>query len=279
METLCDCHLAVLSLEPSSGRKSLTVQRDLTYVGQDTYVSLEPVNTFATLLELQGHDTALTQLHHRRGHLPEHAVLSAAQAEIDKTLATVSEQRSVYTKLAAQMAAIESQVHELDAKVEHLNAALFGAAATSPRELQAIEADIASVKKRRSELEDQELSLLDQSEPSRAAVELADTRIRELQAHQIELRAAIEVEQRSVDAIAAQRIADRAANAAMIDPALLAQYEQIRAANKGVGAAPLQHGVCMACRLRLPAVELDRIRHLTVNDLVRCDECGVILVR
>jgi uncharacterized protein len=234
---------------------------------------------FATLLDLQGHDTALTQLHYRRGHLPEHAELAAAQTEIDKALTEVTPQRVIYDKLAAQMATIESQVHELDAKVEHLNAALFGAAATSPRELQAIEADIASVKKRRSELEDQELMLLDQSEPSSAAVEAVDTRVGSLRAQQEALKVAIEVEQRAVDATAAQRVADRAACASVIAPTLLAQYEQIRAANKGVGAAPLQHGVCMSCRLRLPAVELDRIRHLTVNDLVRCDECGVILVR
>jgi hypothetical protein len=36
------------------------------------------------LLELQGHDTALTQLHHRRGHLPEHLQLDEADQMIAK---------------------------------------------------------------------------------------------------------------------------------------------------------------------------------------------------
>jgi predicted nucleic acid-binding Zn-ribbon protein len=56
-------------------------------------------------------------------------------------------------------------------------------------------------------------------------------------------------------------------------------YEQIRTGNRGVGAARLVGMNCQACHLALPATEVDRIRHLPADALVRCEHCGAILVR
>jgi predicted nucleic acid-binding Zn-ribbon protein len=35
----------------------------------------------------------------------------------------------------------------------------------------------------------------------------------------------------------------------------------------------------MGCRIKLPSVEIDRIRHLEADAVYTCEECGVILVR
>jgi hypothetical protein len=36
---------------------------------------------------------------------------------------------------------------------------------------------------------------------------------------------------------------------------------------------------CQGCHLALPAVEVDRIRKLSVDEAVHCEECGRLLVR
>ena len=59
---------------------------------------------------------------------------------------------------------------------------------------------------------------------------------------------------------------------------LLAEYERLRARLGGIGAARLEHGTCMGCRMKLPATELDRIKHQSPDELVHCDQCGRILV-
>ena len=64
-----------------------------------------------------------------------------------------------------------------------------------------------------------------------------------------------------------------------IPEATLRLYEQIRAGNRGVGAARLVGMNCQACHLALPATEVDRIRHLPADALARCEHCGAILVR
>ena len=53
----------------------------------------------------------------------------------------------------------------------------------------------------------------------------------------------------------------------------------LRAKLGGVGAARLVNGRCTGCHLTLPATELDRIRREPPDALIRCDQCGRVLVR
>jgi uncharacterized protein len=233
----------------------------------------------AQLLELQGHDTTLLQLHHRRGHLPEHVAHTEAQVQIDRLLSSTAHARQAHSELSGKMQILEGQVHDLDVKIDGLNAQLFGTAATSPKELQALEADIASVRKYRSELEDAELELIEAFEPHDAIVKQADAEISALQAQQAQLVVAIAEAQTAIDQQAAQHVSARAAVVAGLDPSVVALYERIRTNNKGIAVARLEHGTCQSCRLKIAAVELDRIKHLAPEVLVQCDECSTILVR
>jgi uncharacterized protein len=230
------------------------------------------------LLELQNLDTTLTQLHHRRGHLPEHARTTEADQTIDKITRDTTDTRVAHTDLSKKMHALETQVHDLDVRIEHLSSQMFGDASRSPRDLQAIEADIASVRKHRSELEDAELALIESFEPLDAVVAKADAEIAALQQEKVELAATIVRAQSEIDAAAAVHVSERAAIAASIDETDLKLYETVRKNNKGIAVAKLEHGTCTSCRLKLPAVELDRIKHLTGAEMVRCDECSAILV-
>jgi uncharacterized protein len=230
------------------------------------------------LLELQNLDTTLTQLHHRRGHLPEHTRTIEADQTIAKITSDTAVTRAAHTDLSKKMQALETQVHDLDVRIEHLNSQMFGDASRSPRDLQAIEADIASVKKHRSELEDAELTLIESFEPLDVVISKADAEIDGLQKEKTELAGAIIRAQSEIDAAAAGHIVERSAIAATIDEADMKLYDTIRKNNKGIAVAKLEHGTCTSCRLKLPAVELDRIKHLTGTEMVRCDECSAILV-
>jgi predicted nucleic acid-binding Zn-ribbon protein len=56
-------------------------------------------------------------------------------------------------------------------------------------------------------------------------------------------------------------------------------YDDLRRKLGGVGAARLVNGRCSGCHLTLPATELDRIRREPPEALIRCDQCGRVLVR
>ena len=64
-----------------------------------------------------------------------------------------------------------------------------------------------------------------------------------------------------------------------IDAALVALYEKLRIHGGGVGAAALLRGQCQGCHMSLNPVDLARIEAAAADDVVRCEECGRILVR
>jgi uncharacterized protein len=59
---------------------------------------------------------------------------------------------------------------------------------------------------------------------------------------------------------------------------LLTAYEK-RREQRGVGAAPLLQRRCQACRLELDRTAISELRGAPADDVVHCEECGVILVR
>ena len=77
---------------------------------------------------------------------------------------------------------------------------------------------------------------------------------------------------------AQQHSSRRDALAATLDPDLSALYERQRAGG-GPGAAPLQGHRCGACRIEIGRGELARITAAAEDEVVRCPECGAILLR
>lgn len=237
------------------------------------------MSPYASLLDVQSHDTALAQLHHRRSHLPERdavVALELAIADLERTEAPVRAQEAA---LSQRQVAFEAQLHDVDAKITSADRALFGGTVTATRELQALEADLVSLRRRRNELEDLELEVLMEREPIdaqliRTAADREASLARLAQAHDAEVaaRSAIETQAHATGAA-------RADAAAAVEAGLLARYEAIRAKNNGIGVARLVGGICGSCRLQLASVELDRIRALSADALVTCEACSAILVR
>jgi predicted nucleic acid-binding Zn-ribbon protein len=63
-----------------------------------------------------------------------------------------------------------------------------------------------------------------------------------------------------------------------LDPDLLAMYERQRARG-GPGAGLLQARRCGACRIEIDKGELARIAAAPEDEVLRCPECGAILLR
>jgi uncharacterized protein len=233
----------------------------------------------AVLAALQEHDSLLAQLHHRTSHLPTDTEIADVDTKLASIEASVAEPRLAVEKLGVRQAEFETKIHEIDVKVEAAAKSLYSGTVTATRELQALEADIASLKKHRSDLEDSEMEVLLEREPLDAAIASADASAAELRANRAALVTRAEEERAALRVQAAQVFGEREALAKELDPTTLDIYERVRKNNKGVGAAKLEHGTCMGCRMKLSAVDLDRIRHEPENSVLQCEECSSILIR
>lgn len=231
------------------------------------------------LLAVQEHDTALDQLNHRRRTIPARADLDAAMAEIEeleKRVATVEEERH---GLARSQQRLEDEIAGLQAKAAEHDKALYSGTISNPRELQALQDEIGALKRRVSQLEDQELELMEQIEPlderlAALSAERSGIDERASAARAVIAEAEVEIDDEQQRVAAARKEA-----AAAVEPDLLAQYETLRGQLGGIAIARLVNGHCGGCHLGLSAVELDRIKKLPEDEAVTCEECGRLLAR
>jgi predicted nucleic acid-binding Zn-ribbon protein len=147
------------------------------------------------------------------------------------------------------------------------------------REVTALQHELDSLARRQGDLEDQELELMERQEAAASALAAA-------QAGQEKAVADRErAEQLRDDALAdiadstARHEAARAAAANGVPQALLALYDRIRTQTGTTGAALLKARQCQGCRIELFGKELAAVRNAAPDEVVRCDNCGRVLVR
>ena len=83
----------------------------------------------------------------------------------------------------------------------------------------------------------------------------------------------------AIDAEASSTATMRRTLAGQIAADLVALYDKIRAQQAGIGAAQLVRRQCTGCRLELNNIDLARFRDAAPTEVLRCEECGRILVR
>ncbi len=237
-----------------------------------------PLAEQRTLLELQKVDTTIDRLNHRRANLAEDAKLTelgTALAAIDQLTA---ERQGTLATVRREQQRLETETDMLTGKAASEEARAISGRVTSPKELTAIQQEVAALKRRRTDLEDELLERMEMRETLEA--ELAELAGR---------RAAVADEQAKVTVARDAAVADidrelqveqaaRAELARRIGDGLLALYDQVRSRQGGVGAAALVGATCQGCRVAMSPVELAALRKLPAERIKRCENCRRILV-
>lgn len=231
------------------------------------------------LLDLQANDTASDQLHHRRATLPERAQLVELDAREKAQRAAVAEPQAERDGLAREQKRIEDEISMVEGKIASVDRQLYGEGITSPKEAQALQADLESLKRRQSSLEDEVIALMEQIEPIDATLADSVAAIAAIDDERIAVKASLASSEVAIDGEIAAQVAARAALVEAVPAALLDEYERIRASAGGVVIAKLQGSTCQGCFLSLAAAEVDAIKRLPADEVVNCPECGRMLVR
>lgn len=237
------------------------------------------MTAYDDLLEVQAHDTAVDRLRHRRASLPargELATVEAAVVDLQLRLESATERQN---EARRAQATLEQELGSVEAKIADLEARMYSGAVTVPRELQAMQADVEALRRRRSALEDQVLEAMATTDGVDGEVAHLEAQRSELDSRSVQLRVAIAEEEAAIDRELETESVARQSRAAALPEELAKLYDQLRTRLDGVGAARLVNGRCGGCHLTLPATELDRLRREPPDALVRCDQCGRILVR
>jgi predicted nucleic acid-binding Zn-ribbon protein len=229
------------------------------------------------LLDLQGADTALAQLAHRRKNLPELVKIAAAQKRAGELHNDVVDAQTRVSDLADEQRRLESDIETVRARASRDEQRLQ-AGGLPPRELESLQHEVATLARRQSTLEDELLEVMERAEEAEAALRDARERHEAVTVEQRELEAARDAAFAEIDEATARRTPERASIAQQLPAELLALYERART-HGGTGAALLRQRRCEACHIELSGSELSAVRNAPPDDVVRCDNCRAILVR
>jgi len=238
-------------------------------------VSLEELEA---LLLVQDRDITLDQLRHRREAMPERAELTARAAELERKVAERAEVSERHRVVHAEERRIDDEAQVVGERADEVNKRLYSGTISSPRELQAMQADIDMLLRRRSDLEDEELEVMEKREALDGELARLDAAISTLQETVSRLRATIVETEKELDDEIGRETEARTDLAKPIAESLLRDYERRRVQNRGAGAARLVGTTCQACHLTIPSTEAEQIRRGAGNVVSYCDNCAAILV-
>ncbi|HUF32689.1 MAG TPA: C4-type zinc ribbon domain-containing protein [Acidimicrobiales bacterium] len=231
------------------------------------------------LLVVQDHDTSADQLRHRRASLPERlalAELDAARSRLEAEIADLAERAA---ELGRSQRRLEDEVATIEAKAADTDRTLYSGTVTAPKELQAMQHEVESLRRRASMLEDDLLEVMEAAEPVNAELASLEERRDQAVAESGRLRALIDEAEVEIDAELAVVVRQRDEAVSAVPAPLVGTYEKLRSHLGGVAVARLDAGRCTGCHLALPATELDAARKEPSGAVIYHEECGRILVR
>jgi predicted nucleic acid-binding Zn-ribbon protein len=229
------------------------------------------------LLDLAEVDTDLTRIDHRRRTLPELAEITERETVERERRDKVVAVRTTLSDLDRDQTRQESEIEAVRAR-EDRDRTLLKNGNVGARQLADLEHELGTLSRRQTALEDDLLELMERREAveldvahAQAELDAAETALAEVRQRRDEALTDLEVAE-------ARRTAERTQLVGAFPADLLTLYDRIRL-QKGTGAALLRSRRCGACRLELDRHAIAAIRDTAAEDVVRCDECGAILVR
>lgn len=196
------------------------------------------------------------------------ASYNAGKADFDTLRTTAVKAQGAQRDAELGLQTIENQIKATDT-------ALYGSTPRPARELSDLQKKREMLTRQK---DDAELKVLEAMEAAQTALSAAQTKengLSKLAEQYRALRATFKEKSGALGKEVAAIEAERATVAKPITPALLSQYDAIRAKKNGVGVALIVGDSCGACHTRLSSSLVDEVRAAKTPQ--QCEHCGRIL--
>lgn len=230
------------------------------------------MNPSSSLFRLQKIDTDLDLVSNRASQI-EHDLND--DHEMQESRARLNEAQVEQQKSQRKLKSIEEEVKALQIKLSLADNALYAGKIKNPKELQDLEHEIASLKKRISAKEDEQLDamgLLEEADHRAQNCQMAHT---QSEAADIERKSALKGELSTLLQNQKRLSLEKGAVLPSLPEDLLATYERLRKQKRGLAVAQVLDGACSGCGVSLRPAEIQMVR--SSNEIVYCASCGRIL--
>jgi uncharacterized protein len=230
-----------------------------------------------SLLELSKLDAELSRIAHRATHLPQQEACERMQAEYNAANDRLGAVRIALEDVDAQVSRFESEIEAVRQR-EDRDRSMLKSGATDAKQLSDLQHEMETLVRRQTSLEDSLLDVMERREELQAQLDDEQGALGALQAELAGAQRDRDAALAEIDQARREHSSRRDTLSASLDPALSAVYERQRAGG-GPGAGQLLGHRCGACRIEIGRGELSRISAAAEDELVRCPECGAILLR
>jgi len=225
----------------------------------------------APLIELQALDLRIGELREQQRKTPE--LIAAAEAPFREASQLLKDATASLDALTKERRDRERDLEAHEAQVDKLKTRLTEL--KTNKEYQAHLFEIEMAGKKRGEIEEQILVLMDR-------VEQKQLEMKQLQARTAESERVFTQERRRLEDASVALVSElsqleqkTAACAAAVDKKLLARYAKLKATRKDLALAPIKDGTCGGCRLQLPPQLVAEVKRS--DELQTCSYCHRIL--
>lgn len=230
------------------------------------------------LLDLQALDTTLLQLNHKRDSVPEVALAHDLEIELGQVEYRIIAVKTEISDVSLEQKKAEADVEQVMAR-EVRDQQRLDAGGIPAKDLTNIQHELGTLAKRRAELEDVELEIMQRLEDATKHLEELEVQFAEVKSRRDDIVEARDEALRLIDAQIDEVTSSRTAAEKSVPADLVSLYNKVRQDLGGIGAAMLHRGACQGCHITLNSADLDRIRKIETDVVVRCEECRRILVR
>jgi uncharacterized protein len=228
------------------------------------------------ILDLQEIDMAIDRMETRRRDLEAGDDVAQARRRAEGAEERLGELRLALDSVVREQTRLESEADSLGRKIDAEQRRLYDGSVANPKELEAIQHEVANLRQRKGRVEDDILAQMERREDMEGRLPALEADLQEARDRLAEIESGSERELSDLAGGLDSRREEREALVPTFDGELLDLYEDLRASKKGIGAARLLDGVCQGCHQKLSALELDRIKR--AEGVRRCEYCRRILV-
>ncbi len=227
------------------------------------------------LLSLSNLDLEITRTRVAIAALISGEAFAALRQSQRDAAASLIESRNQLDSVELELSRAEADLKLVEQRIDKDNQRLNQT--SSSKDAQGIQAELETLKKRKSDLEDFELSILERKEQAEAAYQVIihDKKLidDELATKESENEAQIIKLRSGLDLLTQQRNQQ----ASRIQSDLLELYE--KKSSRGLAIGRLVNRECGACRITIGATALAEISGLARDEVATCPDCQAILVR
>jgi predicted nucleic acid-binding Zn-ribbon protein len=229
------------------------------------------------LLDLAAVDAELTRVAHRRRSLAELAEIEQVEKDLLSSRDSLVAAETAVSDLDREIHKLEAEIDQVRAREDRDRGLLDSGSISSSKQLEDLQHELATLQRRQTVLEDDLLEVMERREATGADIDRGRAALADIEQRRLDAVRRRDEALADLESTEEHRQCERRTLVGDLPAELVALYERIRA-QRGTGAALLRESRCGACRLELDRTALGRLREAAAEKVLRCEECGVLLV-